>query len=826
MKGIAEMDADEIVRKALDGNAVLFLGAGFSRGANNILDEEFMIGEGLCKKLIDEGNIDVSEDEERDKEDLGYISDRFLENNTKHDLIKLLKGCYSCKKLSTEQSQIAEIDWRRIYTTNYDDVMELASRKVGKLREPICPKKKISEVYGKDSAVIHINGYIGNLTEETLEAEFKLLNRSYRRRTIPDNDWAIMLHNDIRNADCVIFVGYSLDYDLELQQIFASDTGLKSKCLFVTLKPKNRTRKLMSTYGIVYEEGTTGFCEKIKECKNEYVPEDRKYELHCVDELFSPNNLSTNVTNKNMIDLFISGKVDDEIVYSAFGYEYLVKRDYVKEACDFLSQDGKVVIVHSDLANGKTVFIKEMERELNQIGRVYQLNELNSKFADDLEEISENKGNQFIIIEDYNQYMDYNEWDILKRYKYSNIKYIFSARSYINDNFYGRLVVDFSLSREDLKMYDINVLSEEEEKGLCEILSNYNVWDKNANFSFSQKRKYIENKCAREIRNVLLDLYESEQIRDRINKSMQSICKNRETKYLLLMALINKIMSLNMSISDICLILNENINIEQMRKSTEITEFIGFRGTQISLKSSVIALHILQTGNYNDDVLDMLCKIVSCLVNHVYINRYKSVLRLIISFSSIRLVFNRKDKSLKQKYIKFYENARKTKLYEKNPFFWVQYALAVMDVKDYTAAEVYLNMASAFSMSKFQEDSYQIESLRARLLLEKTIEGMDYENAYQNFRDAHRLICSNKTPEKHYPFKQVSKYIIFYDRFYSKFSRDEQVDFMYKCTEIKKKIDDYLNGRSVYEKNLRQKHREIKRIALDLEKVIKKMAGN
>ena len=52
----------------------------------------------------------------------------------------------------------------------------------------------------KKGAIIHINGYIRNVTEDDLDDTFKLLDRSYQRRTIPDSDIALTLSNDIKNT--------------------------------------------------------------------------------------------------------------------------------------------------------------------------------------------------------------------------------------------------------------------------------------------------------------------------------------------------------------------------------------------------------------------------------------------------------------------------------------------------------------------------------------------------------------------------------------------------------------------------------------------------
>ena len=166
------MRLEESIMHAIDGNAVLFLGAGFNSGAINFNDERFPLGNELCQRIIEDGNIDVSEDSEKDKEDLQYISERYLENNTKTDLINFLKKQFTCKKLSDAQKIISSINWKRIYTTNYDDTIEYAS-KIGEVqRDSIDPKKNYADVLRKKGAIIHINGYIGNVTEDDLDDTF------------------------------------------------------------------------------------------------------------------------------------------------------------------------------------------------------------------------------------------------------------------------------------------------------------------------------------------------------------------------------------------------------------------------------------------------------------------------------------------------------------------------------------------------------------------------------------------------------------------------------------------------------------------------------
>ena len=141
------MKQEEIIVAALSGEAIVFLGAGFSVGAKNFTSKgEFLIGKQLCDALIEDGKIDVTGESESDTSDLQYISTRYLETNTKRDLLKLLKNIYCCKSVGEEHIKIASIPWKKIYTTNYDDVMEVASKIASKNRQAVETKTKIGEV--------------------------------------------------------------------------------------------------------------------------------------------------------------------------------------------------------------------------------------------------------------------------------------------------------------------------------------------------------------------------------------------------------------------------------------------------------------------------------------------------------------------------------------------------------------------------------------------------------------------------------------------------------------------------------------------------------
>ena len=104
------------------GTSILFLGAGFSADAKNIGDMEIKDVSGLIKFLLDE--IEEPLD--------GYDLDAAAEEYVRHHgatgvekITEVLHSNFRSKEFTDEQRRIVCQPWYRIYTTNYDDVVEV-----------------------------------------------------------------------------------------------------------------------------------------------------------------------------------------------------------------------------------------------------------------------------------------------------------------------------------------------------------------------------------------------------------------------------------------------------------------------------------------------------------------------------------------------------------------------------------------------------------------------------------------------------------------------------------------------------------------------------
>lgn len=813
------MILDEAIAYEIEGNALLFLGAGFSAGAKNIAGREFPLGSSLCDRLIDDGKIDVTGESQSDRSDLGYIAERYLESNTKQDLLRFLKNEFTCKEYSATHKTISQVTWKRIYTTNYDNIIESVSLALGMSRESVDPDKRPSDVLQYNNSIVHMNGYIGNVTEEKLDSTFKLLTSSYQRRTIPDSDWAISLHNDIMNAKCLIFIGYSLDYDLELQQIFAESKDIKDKCIFITWNPSRRTLTNMQRFGNIEKIGVDGFAARLETAVATYHPVSKEYEMRCLKKVNADDlDPAVSINDKDIIELFFNGVIEMRNIFSIRRSQYIVERC----CCQEIEKDimnYQAAIVHSDIGNGKSVILRELESRLISRGMVFYLEQLNSFIQDDMEYICTLRGVKYIFIENYNRIIDSEYVKIFGRFQKEDIRFIFSVRSYLNENLYQRFLDGFGIEEKNILMYDVNTLSHEECKSMCSLLDKYSLWGRRSGSSRAEKMRYLKKDCHSEMKSIMLDLLQSDEMQRKITCLLDMLFQDKNLKEITLLLFICRTIAIELKLDDIVLLLNKQVRTSAVLKNTDFREFFDFVENRIKLKSPLVAYFILQHYNYNEDVEAILRKILPVLDRHSSIERYKNMLRMLISYSNLRMIFNQNDNQYYSHFIRIFELSKSLTYHMNNPFFWLQYAIVRMELKEYKTAGIYLENAESYSHKKFDSDSWQIETHKARLLLEQTIYEKNQKDAFGNFEKAYYLLHDNKTPDLHYPLRQVSLFEKYYKAFYKNFTDAEKTQFLYYCIEMQKMIETYLNSPKVLARKKTKANNDIRRIQRTLEKM-------
>ena len=103
-----------LVARILQKKCILFLGAGATKESGRALGSE--LGKYIYNQLGDIG-IDY-------KENLGKYTQLLVNEGYRNEIEYLVRNRFSSLQPSSRFSNIANIPWKAIYTTNYDDLVE------------------------------------------------------------------------------------------------------------------------------------------------------------------------------------------------------------------------------------------------------------------------------------------------------------------------------------------------------------------------------------------------------------------------------------------------------------------------------------------------------------------------------------------------------------------------------------------------------------------------------------------------------------------------------------------------------------------------------
>jgi len=120
------MEVEEAVQKLLDGDAMLFAGAGCSVGALNLRNKPFFKGRELTKHLANMAGVTHTAP-------LEDAAEAFFEKYGPSKLIAEIKNEFTAKTIANQHCELGRMPWKCLYTTNYDNVIEEAFRSNSKI---------------------------------------------------------------------------------------------------------------------------------------------------------------------------------------------------------------------------------------------------------------------------------------------------------------------------------------------------------------------------------------------------------------------------------------------------------------------------------------------------------------------------------------------------------------------------------------------------------------------------------------------------------------------------------------------------------------------
>lgn len=240
---------ESLVTRILQKKCILFLGAGAT------LESGGLTGKNLGKYIFDNlGDIGVSY-----KESLARYAQVLVNEGYRDEIEKLVRQRLKKLQPSPKFEKIAQIPWKGIYTTNYDDLVEKSY-----IKEPYyeCHVEDINNIDGAiDDTSIPLYKMNGDINKHySPENPLVITSNDLKNNALAKSNVIKQLMKDLN--DTFIFIGYSFEDDSEIITKILDDfsgtsrwESIKEK--YVVLPKISDDLKIdLESYKIQYIQGT------------------------------------------------------------------------------------------------------------------------------------------------------------------------------------------------------------------------------------------------------------------------------------------------------------------------------------------------------------------------------------------------------------------------------------------------------------------------------------------------------------------------------------------------------------------------------------------
>ncbi|WJQ24513.1 SIR2 family protein [Escherichia coli] len=762
-----EVDTELLKRRISTGKAIAFTGAGFSLGTKNVLGSTPPMAGELAKKLSLLCNLEESED-------LMFAADVALEYADNISVLDLLKDNYTLTSVSECHEKICKLPWKKFFTTNYDNSIELACLNIGKRIESVDLSYKPTNFLKKNNVCLHINGKIEGAEPEDLTSKIKLSDSSYLSPdSFVNSDWYYHFKKDLETASAIVFMGYSM-YDMDVKKFLFENPELQEKTYFVVRDGADfKEIFTLRKYGHVLPIGVDRFSDLMKDVQKQSHEDGVIFTETLVKyEVFDTQTDFRDIDSER---LFLYGDYEIEKLHDSIRrietIPYFIKRDIIPVCLNNIKNNNNIIIT-GDLGNGKSIVLEMLAYELTVNGfHTYILRNNDGDYVSDLDQIIKHEGTAVIIIDNCS-----NHPGLIKHIfevKADNLIYVFADRN-SND-------IKFNISLDFIE-HNIDLLSSDEIASAVKIIDNLSTWQKFSALSTERKKRLVYEKYDAQLSLLLLGLINSPNIKTKIKQQTDLIYSNPDHKKSVFCICICEVANVEPTSSLVSEISGTNaIYHTSLRNSPPFNQIFKVNGATIKSKSSILSLSLLNNTFSDIYVRDVLLEIVertdSIKDQDIEI---KKIFKALLRFHIVERILPKNQSALDR----YYEQLkyRCTWLMD-SPHYWVQYAMCRLSFSDYNRAQNYLT--NAYQKAETKKGSYHtdnIDTQQARLYLNQCLDHNNSSECYNLFNKTHALLV--KLPNEGRKFRQVLLYKKVFDLKYQSFSKKNKTDFEQACKKL------------------------------------------
>ena len=715
--------SEDILQEAINdiagGAAICFVGAGFSYGATDASAKKQVPSvEDICKEICQFPGLENDFGAQlADLAEFCYDSE-----SLKQKLISLFIDRLTLCNPTASHFHIMKMPWRAVFTTNFDDVAEKALKESNPL--VITPVSDARNLRSDRKPLYYLHGRALDLLESVMDPRLVVSETNYLNIREKNRNLYSAFENEVHSARRIFFIGYSIR-DAEIATRLFAIKGIKAKSIVIcgpseTPVTLNRLKK----FGEIFPIGVDKFSDFLPD--HSTIP-SKKHDLHLLRfvDYIEPLPAKAEISGDDVERLILAGVFD----YGAFANqqhkrpqnpEYCVPR--AKHISSIFDSKVNRFFVTSDFGNGKNIFLKQITFEAHSKGyEVFSVSVQLPETLSELDTILSSTAKRLYIVDGIVRFRKVVR-HIGRRLPSTSIL-VCSSGSIVDEADYGNITEELGGASREI---DLNVLDSVELSDWDYLLERWGFWEERIKEDRDERLEFLRMRCGAENRSIVISIFKNSILSTKIDNIVRYFVeKNYEYSRSFIAILMNALCSNHVEWSRIVEWLDiDEYSLKRAVMSSPVGNFLSGTSRWYEFTSTELASFIFNDYDFDvEQIVDVYTKIVretayaandprggsDARENLKELMRFRFLTRLFCHPSTGTSAINA-----------VYQRLSSVPRIRNNDQFWLQYAMARMEVNDLENAEIYLNTAIGLAEKRGVDYSkYQIIDQQVRLIFRK-----------------------------------------------------------------------------------------------------------
>lgn len=712
-------DFEARLNQARNGNGLLFCGAGFTADCLSFSPSAAV---GTGSHLLSILNHELQRHSQTPVyQRIQTAADAYKERFGEIALMELLKTRFTLQNISADIVDVLRFPWERVYTTNYDDGVEQALRKVARQHRSFNNLDSPDDLTDNLLPVIHLHGFVEKWNSSNFGSSCVLGAESYHRLDTISR-WLREFRFDVERAELVVFVGFSAD-DFHLNDILFNISGVREKIFFVnrsTAEPDPDMQMTQKRFGKPIYIGRSGFAATIVRALQSEAPKEPKLSSFQRYVSAAPEDDLPSVTD--IEDLFLFGKINARQIARDAALDqsdYHVHRPLIKGILSDLEQQVHIALVVGEICDGKTLILENLRSRLSVNRQVFCLRHPYEELLDEVSRILLAYPRAVLVVENCFDLREDRLATLARMFDASDGLLLLSSRNISAEAETAQVqrLGQFGSFRQ----YSTGPLADDEVDALIVLMDQIAAWNHiQANWTVNKKR-FIVGKCRGSFPNFLLELLESPHVLDRYKEEYLKVAQlSRTQQAAIIVALYISSIGHNTPLGFLSDAFQTDAGgmLDRLNENHAALRLLRQRGGYVETVPSIGARNILKLIIADRDIVDSVISVLRYLSEE---GRYGDFERHIFG-QMMRYSILRSVVTDREQIDRFFDNISKHRRLRRRILFWLQWHMAKTDMREFDKAEKYLDEGYA-QAKQYERDTgrmynrKQLDDRKAKFLM-------------------------------------------------------------------------------------------------------------